>query len=242
MIGLGLCAAAVLAASAILAALSRALVQASESQLERELQERGLLERGRWMLGRLERVEWTVALLRTIGRMSFFAIVLLMTVGLDGALTLEGLAIAGLSSVLLLWLITGVVSGGFARYAPTEAIVAFLPLLRGSYLALYPLVLVASAVEGVVRRIVGGGSPTERQEEELLSSIEDTHRQGAIDEVSAAILENVVEFGDTTVGAVMTPRAAIRGIAYSDDLASIRSFIEDAGHSRIPVWEGSLDN
>ncbi len=242
MILLGFLAVATLVASAILAALSRALVQVSESQLERDLQERRLLDRARWMLGRLERVEWTVSLLRTIGRMAFFAIVLLMSVGLDGALTLSGLAIAGGASAFLLWLITGVVAGGLARYAPSEAIIAFLPLLRASYLVLYPLVWLASAAEGIVRRVIGGGTPTERQEEELLSSIEDTHRQGAIDEVSAAILENVVEFGATTVGSVMTPRAGIRGLAYSDDLAAIRGFIERAGHSRIPVWEGSLDN
>ena len=56
-----------------------------------------------------------------------------------------------------------------------------------------------------------------------------------------SILENVVEFGDTTVGAVMTPRPAIEGIEYTDDLAAIRDFARRSGHSRIPVFRGSLD-
>jgi magnesium and cobalt transporter len=231
----------VLAATAVLAALSRALVNVSESQLRRELEERGALDRGEWMLGRLERVEWTVALLRTCGRMGFFALILVMVVGIGSPLTVGGIAEAGGAAILLLWLITGVVAGGFARYAPAEAIAASLPLLRATYLGLYPLVWLAGAAEGLVRRVVRARSPQARQEETLLSSIEDTHRTGAIDRVSAAILENAVQFGDTTVGAVMTPRAGIRGLAYTDDLRAIREFVERAGHSRFPVYEGSMD-
>lgn len=241
MTGLAISALLVLTATAVLAALSRALVHVSESQLRHELEERGQLPRGEWILGRMERVEWTVALLRTCGRMGFFALVLIMIVGLDSPLTLGGIAEAGGAAVLLLWLITGVVAGGFARYAPAEAIAAFLPLLRATYLCLQPLVWLASATEGIVRRMVRARSPEDRQEETLLSSIEDTHRKGAIDRVSAAILENAVQFGDTTVGAVMTPRAGILGLAYTDDLRSIREFIERAGHSRFPVFEGSMD-
>lgn len=240
-IALMLIAVGVLVPTAVLSALSRALVQVSQSQLERELQQRRQLERGRWLLDRLDRVEWTVSLLRTIGRMTFFSVVLLMAVGLDGALTLTGLVIAGVTSVLLLWLITSVVAGGFARYAPAEAIAGCLPLLRATYATLYPIVWLADAAEGAVRRVVGADSPRDRQEEELLSSIEDTHRQGAIDEVSAAILENVVQFGGTSVGAVMTPRSSVKALGYTDDLAAIRGFLERAGHSRIPIHEGGLD-
>jgi Mg2+/Co2+ transporter CorC len=64
-----------------------------------------------------------------------------------------------------------------------------------------------------------------------------------LDEIqAAAILENAVEFGDTTVGAVMTPRPAIEGIEYTDDIAAIRDFARRSGHSRIPVYRGSLDH
>ena len=40
----------------------------------------------------------------------------------------------------------------------------------------------------------------------------------------------------------MTPRTDIEGIELTDDLAAIREFISKAGHSRIPVYEGNLDN
>src|SRR6185295_2171372 len=54
-------------------------------------------------------------------------------------------------------------------------------------------------------------------------------------------LENVVEFTNTEVSEVMTPRIEIEGIQLSDDLDTIRAHIMKGGHSRIPVYEESLD-
>ncbi len=242
MLALIAAAAVLLPMVALLSALSRSLVQVSESSLERTIQEQGRLARGRWIFGHLEQVEWAVAFLRTVGRMGLFAIVLVMFVGIDEPLSVRALLAAWITSAGVSWLFSSVVGGAFARYAPAEAIAAFLPLLHLIFLLALPLRTVADLVDRVVRRVVSADSPAERQEEQLLSSIEDTQRQGAIDQVSATILENAVEFGDTTVGAVMTPRPAVEGIAYTDDLAAIREFIRGAGHSRIPVYAGSLDH
>jgi CBS domain containing-hemolysin-like protein len=101
---------------------------------------------------------------------------------------------------------------------------------------------VADFVDGLVARLLGAGTDDERAEEELVSAIEDTQRQGLIDEQAATILGNAVEFGDTTVGAIMTPRLAIEGIEYTDDIQVIREFARKSGHSRIPVYRGSLDH
>jgi putative hemolysin len=51
-----------------------------------------------------------------------------------------------------------------------------------------------------------------------------------------------VDFATTDVGEVMTPRIDIEGIEFTDDLAVIRSFISEEGHSRIPVFEEDLDH
>jgi CBS domain containing-hemolysin-like protein len=40
----------------------------------------------------------------------------------------------------------------------------------------------------------------------------------------------------------MTPRPAIEGIEYTDDIQVIREFARKSGHSRIPVYRGSLDH
>src|SRR5690606_10531679 len=79
-------------------------------------------------------------------------------------------------------------------------------------------------------------------EARLLRSIEETQLQGGLDEDAATLLENVVEFGSTDVGEVMTPRTDIDGIELTDDLPAIRQLIIEAGHSRIPVYRENLDS
>ena len=59
-------AALLLVAAGIFAALSRSILQVSESALERELEARGRLGAGRWMLGRLDQVEWAVCLRKSV--------------------------------------------------------------------------------------------------------------------------------------------------------------------------------
>jgi CBS domain containing-hemolysin-like protein len=108
-------------------------------------------------------------------------------------------------------------------------------------LALRPVTSAGEVIDRLVRRLAGPRDLDEA-EAQLLESIEDTQREGALDVVSAEILENVVEFTNTEVSQVMTPRPEIEGIEFTDDLSRIRAFIDTAGHSRIPVYRGSLDN
>ena len=226
----------------VMASLSRALLGVSESALERELEERGRLASGRWIFGKLEQVEWAVAFARTAGRIGFTLLVIAIVAGFEEPLTLGRLLAAWVLSVAALWLFTTVVAGAFARHAPAGTIASSLPILRLVYLPLAPVRAVADFVDGLVARLLGAGTDDERAEEELVSAIEDTQRQGLIDEQAATILGNAVEFGDTTVGAIMTPRPAIEGIEYTDDIEVIREFARKSGHSRIPVYRGSLDH
>jgi len=226
----------------VMASLSRALLGVSESALERELEERGRLASGRWIFGKLEQVEWAVAFARTAGRIGFTLLVIAIVAGFEEPLTLGRLLAAWVLSVAALWLFTTVVAGAFARHAPAGTIASSLPILRLVYLPLAPVRGVADFVDGLVARLLGAGTDDERAEEELVSAIEDTQRQGLIDEQAATILGNAVEFGDTTVGAIMTPRPAIEGIEYTDDIQVIREFARKSGHSRIPVYRGSLDH
>jgi CBS domain containing-hemolysin-like protein len=144
--------------------------------------------------------------------------------------------------VALLWAFTSVAAGAFGRHAPAAVIASFLLPLRIVDVSLLPVRALARKVDALIGSSVGAADPAVRGEAELVSAIEDTQRQGLIDEHAAEILGNAVEFSDITVGAVMTPRPRIEGLAYTDDLDAIREMAVASGHSRIPVWRGSLDH
>ncbi|MHC4381381.1 MAG: hemolysin family protein, partial [Planctomycetota bacterium] len=118
-----------------------------------------------------------------------------------------------------------------------------LPIVRAMTWLCFPLTKAVSFIDEAVRRLSGANlREQEEREAELLRSIEETQREGGLDEEAASMLENVVEFTSTDVAEIMTPRTDIDGIEVTDDLAAIRSFISEVGHSRIPVYKENLDH
>ncbi len=232
----------VLLLTTVLSAINLALVQVSDSALERRLSKSGSLESKRWIFDRKEHVDHAVAFMRTMGRIGFFSLMLVEVVGMGGTMAWPPVLGAFGVAALLLWFFTSVVSAAVARYAAAGLIAGTLPVLRVLDFLLRPLTAPAEIVDEAVKRLVGANLNGDEAEEDLLRSIEDTQRQGGIDQTSAQMLENVVEFSDTLVASLMTPRTAIEGLEYTDDLAVIRGFIREEGHSRIPVFEESLDH
>ena len=56
------------------------------------------------------------------------------------------------------------------------------------------------------------------------------------------MIESVIEFRDTTAGQIMTPRPEIVGLEVGSTLAHVKQTLEESGHSRLPVYDGTLDH
>lgn len=56
------------------------------------------------------------------------------------------------------------------------------------------------------------------------------------------ILKNVINFADREVHDIMTPRTEIEGVAYNITLAELKAHIVEHNHTRIPVYNDTLDN
>jgi CBS domain containing-hemolysin-like protein len=113
-------------------------------------------------------------------------------------------------------------------------------------IGLAPVAKGLMAVEFIVRRLLGRGEATaaeesERMEQEILDAVSEGELHGAVDEEQKEIIESVFELHDTTVNEIMTPRTDIIAISADASLEQAGQTIEQAGHSRIPVYEESLD-
>jgi CBS domain containing-hemolysin-like protein len=233
-----------LAATSYLAALHLALVSASRTALERRLEDAGTLSRRAWVLDRLDDSAHAVSLFRTTGRVACFSIILVLIAGFgeEARITWSTLGVTIVVSVLLVWFCSGAISTAVARHLSHGLVEASIPVVRVALVLAAPFLAVVALVDEAVRRLAGADGAATEAEDELLLSIEDSKNEGDLDPLSASILENVVEFRSTEVSSVMTPRTNIIGLQHTDDLARIRSFLADAGHSRIPVYDGSLDH
>ncbi len=56
------------------------------------------------------------------------------------------------------------------------------------------------------------------------------------------LLQNIVDFGDTLVREIMTPRPDIVAIEDQATVADLRALFREQEYSRFPVYKGSLDN
>lgn len=61
-------------------------------------------------------------------------------------------------------------------------------------------------------------------------------------EQTRALLRSLVDFRDTLVREVMTPRPDIIAIEVSKSLEDLRQLFRDQQYSRVPVYDGTLDN
>ena len=109
---------------------------------------------------------------------------------------------------------------------------------------LYPLVWLVMRLIHLLSRLWGRddeGTPTVT-EEELSSIIETVEEEGVIDEDQSELLQSTLEFRDTTVEEIMTPRIETTIYDISDTVEDLRVLADESRHSRIPVYEDSVDN
>ncbi|HEX6129548.1 MAG TPA: hemolysin family protein, partial [Candidatus Limnocylindria bacterium] len=110
---------------------------------------------------------------------------------------------------------------------------------------LRPVVWFVSSVSNVLVRALGG---TERPQagylstEELKMLVETGSEQGGIEEDEKEMIHGVIELAEKQVHEVMVPRIGIRAVEVTAALGDVLDLIVRAGHSRVPVYEESLDN
>jgi CBS domain containing-hemolysin-like protein len=82
----------------------------------------------------------------------------------------------------------------------------------------------------------------EDQQEATTAYLDAGEQEGLIERDERQLLQSIVDFGDTLVHEVMTPRPDIVAIRAEATLAELRAFFREQEYSRIPVYVGSLDN
>jgi putative hemolysin len=82
----------------------------------------------------------------------------------------------------------------------------------------------------------------EAQSEATAAYLDAGEQEGLIERDERQLLQSIVDFGDTLVHEVMTPRPDIVAIRADATLAELRAFFREQEYSRIPVYADSLDN
>lgn len=111
---------------------------------------------------------------------------------------------------------------------------------------LIPFVFVVMAILFVLRKVWGNDHKDDEPtvtEEELSSIIDTVEEEGVINEEQSELLQSTLEFSDTTIEKIMTPRIDVTAIDINDEDEKIEALLADKTQfSRLPVYEDSIDN
>ena len=135
----------------------------------------------------------------------------------------------------------------WAKYAGEKFLSRTHKLLFLFAITASPVLYTWKYIDGLVRRLAGIARTTpkehhEEKQEEFLTGLEQRRAEGVLDEEEQEMIENVLELSDTAADEIMTPRTDIVAVEVDCDHDSVLDIITGAGHSRVPVYEGNIDN
>jgi putative hemolysin len=130
------------------------------------------------------------------------------------------------------------------RYTERIALVVSLPFKLMFRWSRWLVGFVAASTH-VVLRLVGireRGDRTFVSEEEIKHLVKEGRQQGVLNQTEAEIIHSVFEFNDMPVRKVMVPRPKVFALDADTKPSEVGGLIVESGFSRIPAYEGSLDN
>jgi len=105
-----------------------------------------------------------------------------------------------------------------------------------------PISLVLTAIGQAFASLTKGDKEVTVTEDELHDIIEAMTDEGELEEEQGDLVRSALDFGETTVDSILTARVDLDAVNVADDPAAILAQVKRARHSRLPVFEGSIDN
>jgi putative hemolysin len=148
--------------------------------------------------------------------------------------------------VALLQMVLGEIAPkSLAVQAPDTWALRLAPFINLCAVLFTPLTSLVVGLSTVIVRPFGAKARFETPfitREEFEHMITTGEKHGELDEEETTIIKNVFDLSETPVRAVMTPRIYMAMLALDATLAKTVELILESGHSRIPVYEETVDN
>ena len=105
-----------------------------------------------------------------------------------------------------------------------------------------PISAVLTAIGQAFASLTKGDKEVTVTEDELHDIIEAMTDEGELEEEQGELVHSALDFGETTVDSILTARVDLDAVNVADSPADIALQVKRARHSRLPVYEGSIDN
>ena len=156
----------------------------------------------------------------------------------------------GVSAVTLSTLITTLAVFFFGEMMPksiarkySERIsLSMAGLLHFLMVILTPISAVLTWIGNAVSSLTKGDSDVSVTEDEIYDIIEDMTEQGTLDEDQGDLISSALMFQEVSAESILTSRVDLAALDVSMSQQEILDFIKSTNHSRLPVYEGTIDH
>ena len=149
-------------------------------------------------------------------------------------------------STLIVFLFSEMIPKSFANDRSETAALFAAKSLRFLMKVLAPLAafftLISSGVTKLINHFVKHKEEPSMTEEELYQIIDTIEEEGVVNEEQGDMLKSAMDFSQTVAQDVMTMRGDIYAVDIALSNAEILSVVRETKFTRLPVYEGSLDN
>ena len=144
---------------------------------------------------------------------------------------------------LLIYVIGDALPKTIARSIPDTISKAFVFPIYFFMLILFPITFVFDKLTRLIEKIFKVKDETTFDEEDFENVVEKVSDEGIIEEEQGDIIQSALEFADTNVKEVLTPRKRIFALDIRNlDREKLHQIILETNYSRIPIYDGSFDN
>lgn len=116
------------------------------------------------------------------------------------------------------------------------------PILRVFMFILTPVAFIFKLWQNLISMILKAPADQGITEEELLTIVDEAEQDGNLDKDESELIRSAIEFNELEVRDIFTPRIDISAIPSDITKEQAAAVFSETGYSRLPVYEGTLDN
>lgn len=117
--------------------------------------------------------------------------------------------------------------------------------LKVWYYVFFPISAATSSIANLLSRLTRGNRVSKNllfSRPEMLALMAEGEKEGSIEQDKRKLVSAIFAFSEAPVREAMTPRTEIAAVDKGSTVSSVMELVSQKGYSRIPVYEGDLDN
>jgi len=151
--------------------------------------------------------------------------------------------ISSIIITLLIYIFGDALAKTIAKAIPDTLSILFIYPIYLLMMILYPLTLVFEKLASLTDKVANVDEVEEFDEEDFENVVEKVSDEGVIEEEQGEIIQSALEFADTNVKEVLTPKEKIFALDIDSlDKDKLHKILTETSFSRIPIYKGNLNN